>query len=272
MSADLDPRGFSACAAAGRTALGLIVKQARNVDIAVAAAACGYDVLYLDLQHSCMSVENAGQICVTALGQGITPWVRVGLNDYAAVLRLLDAGAMGIVFPDVRSAQEARAAVQLCRFAPLGQRSSAARAPQFGYRAVPAADARQWLDAHTAVVVMIESLEGLRQVDAIAAEPGVGMVHVGCGDLAADMGLGSDRDHPALFEALQTIQAACARAGCHFGVGGFSATGGAALARALALRPAFITAGNEWSLMLSAMESRAQDLRDQLNPPQRKTL
>ncbi len=267
MSANLDLTGFSACVATGDTALGLIVKQVRSVDIAVAAAGCGYDVIYLDLQHSCMPVDAAAQICIAALAQGVTPWVRVGHGDHASVLRMLDAGAMGIVFPDVRTAAQARAAVQLCRFPPLGQRSSAARWPQFGYRAMPADQARDWLDDNTAVIVMVESPEALSNVDAVAAEPGVTMVHVGCGDLAAEMGLGADRDQPALFEALKTIQAACQRAGCHFGVGGFSATGGAALERVLAMRPAFVTAGNEWSLMVATMESRAQDLRKKLNRP-----
>lgn len=256
--------GFSARVADGGTALGLMVKQARSGDIAVAAAGCGFDVIYLDLQHSCISVDAAAQICITALAQGITPWVRVGHGDEASVLRMLDAGAMGIVFPDVRSAAEARAAVQLCRFPPLGQRSSAARWPQFGYRAMPTVQARQWLDEHTAVIVMIESPEALQHVEDIAAEPGVTMLHVGCGDLAAEMGLSGDRDQPALFTALESVQAACRRAGCHFGIGGFSATGGAALDRVLAMRPAFMTAGNEWSLMLSAMESRTKDLRTKL--------
>lgn len=252
---------FAARVSARETALGLIVKQARSADISAAAAGCGYDVVYLDLQHSCMPVDIAAQICVAAIAQGVTPWVRVGEGDAATVLRLLDAGAMGIVFPDIRTAEQASAAARLCRFPPMGHRSSAARWPQFGYRAVSAPQARAWLDKNTAVIVMVESLAGLANVKAIASVPGVSMVHVGCGDLAAEMGIVGDRDDLALFEALECIRSACSDAGCRFGVGGFSATSGAALDRVLALRPDFLTAGNEWSLMLQAMGARTQDLR-----------
>ena len=76
--------------AAGRLGLAMIVKQVRSVDIALAAKACGYDAVYVDLEHSVIPENDAAAICITALHAGITPLVRVPSHDAHHANRLIE--------------------------------------------------------------------------------------------------------------------------------------------------------------------------------------
>ena len=126
--------------AAGRLGVALLVQKVHSVDIALAARTCGFDALSVDLEHSVIPEAAAAQICITAMQVGVTPLVRVPSHAAHHANRLLDAGACGIVAPHVNTAEEARAIVQACRFAPQGQRSVAGNWPHLGYRHCPAGD------------------------------------------------------------------------------------------------------------------------------------
>ncbi|MFC7691542.1 aldolase/citrate lyase family protein [Paeniroseomonas aquatica] len=101
---------------------------------------------------------------------------------------LLDNGVSGIVFPDVNTAAEARLAVAAGRFGPLGRRSVTGGYPWFDYQGVPPAEALPAIEAATLLACMIETREGVRNVEAIAAVPGIDVIHVGMNDLLTDMG------------------------------------------------------------------------------------
>ena len=87
----------------GELALTLMVRHARTVDIALAAKLCGFDGLFFDLQHSVIPEHEVSQMAVAAMNVGVAPIVRVPEKDYAAALRMLDNGALGIIMPSLRS-------------------------------------------------------------------------------------------------------------------------------------------------------------------------
>ena len=106
------------------------VNQLRTPNIAMIAAACGFDAVYIDLEHNPTSLETAAGVCVAALGMGITPIARVTSHDPHDATRILDCGAQGVMVPHVQNAAEARAIIEACLCAegpPLGirQRSTA---------------------------------------------------------------------------------------------------------------------------------------------------
>src|SRR5438552_2679708 len=103
----------------GRLALGLGLRQARTVDIASAAATCGFDWLFIDMEHNAMSVDAAAQIAAAAPGMGVTPIVRVPGHEHYHATRLLDNGAQGIVAPHVDDAAQARRIAEACLYPPL---------------------------------------------------------------------------------------------------------------------------------------------------------
>lgn len=250
--------------AAGRLGLALIVQKTTSVDIAVAAPACGFDALSIDLEHSVIPEAAAAQICLTALHTGITPLVRVPAHDAHCANRMLDAGALGIIAPHVESADEARAIVAACKFAPRGTRSTTTAWPHFGYCAHDVNDARaarSALDAATMVVVMLESPQAIERAADIAAVPGVDIVHVGAVDLCDALGIPGRVDDARAIACFERAIAACRAHGKVAGIGGVAGQTEVAR-RVVAMGARFLTAGIDWDLMLGAARQRVTALRE----------
>jgi staphyloferrin B biosynthesis citrate synthase len=205
---------------AGDVALGLIVRMARSGDIARVAKATGHEFIFIDGQHSLFSLETIGHIAQVALGIGVAPLVRVRSCDDPSTSLILDNGATGVIFPDVSSADDARHAVDACKFAPVGKRSVSGGYPNFDFRAVPISQAIAALNDSTLVVCMIETAEGLENVEAIAAVDGVDVVHVGCNDLLAAMGLPGQFGCAQIVAAIDRVITAAKRHGKFAGLGG----------------------------------------------------
>jgi 2-keto-3-deoxy-L-rhamnonate aldolase RhmA len=205
---------------AGDVALGMIVRLSRSGDIARIAKATGHDFIFIDGQHSLFSLETIGHIAQVALGIGVAPLVRVKGCDDPATSLILDNGATGIVFPDVNTADDARRAVAACRFPPVGRRSVSGGYPNFDFRAVPLSQAVPALEDATLVVCMIETEQGLENVEAIAAVDGVDVVHVGCNDLLTAMKLPGQFGCPQIVAAIERVIAAAIAAGKYAGLGG----------------------------------------------------
>jgi staphyloferrin B biosynthesis citrate synthase len=173
---------------AGKVALGMNIRLARSGDIARIAKSTGHDFIFIDGQHAIFSLETISHISQVALGCGITPLVRVRSVDDQDVQVLLDSGVMGIVYPDVNTAAEARRAVNRAKFPPIGKRSAAGAYPIFDYRPVPMGQMVSALNESTLVVCMIETPEGVKNVDEIAKVDGVDVIHIGANDLLTAMG------------------------------------------------------------------------------------
>lgn len=247
--------------AAGRLGLAMLVQKMQGVEIALAARECGFDAINIDLEHSVIPESAAAQICVTALQVGVTPLVRVPSLDGHYASRLLDAGACGIVAPHVETADQARALVQACRFAPQGRRSVAGSWPHLGYRSWPADEVRRIFNAATTVVVMLETPEAISNADAIAAVPGVDILHVGSTDLCELLGIAGRFADPALERCFVQVIAACRRYGKVAGAGGLA--GSPEVVRAMVRKGVrFVTAGIEWDFLMTAARQRAALLRE----------
>lgn len=205
---------------AGDLALGMILRLSRTGEVARIAKTSGHDFLFIDIQHSIYSLETISHIAQTALGCGVTPMVRVrGVND-PDVSVLLDGGVMGIVFPDVNTADDARRGVDRCKFAPVGKRSVTTGYSVFNYASVPLKVSVPLMNENTLVVCMIETREGVRNAEAIAAVEGVDVLLVGTNDLLADMGKPGQFGDPEVMEAIAHCTRAALRHGKYAGVGG----------------------------------------------------
>jgi 2-keto-3-deoxy-L-rhamnonate aldolase RhmA len=121
----------------GDLSLGVGLRQSRTSDIGKIMATCGYDWLFIDMEHNSMSVDIASQISVAAQDAGITPIVRVPDFAHHHATRVLDCGAMGIVFPHVDDAKTAKKLVSYCLFPPHGHRSMTGALPQLNFEQLP---------------------------------------------------------------------------------------------------------------------------------------
>jgi 2-keto-3-deoxy-L-rhamnonate aldolase RhmA len=244
---------------ANQLALGLIVRSSRSGDVARIARTSGHDFLFIDVQHSIFSLETIGHIAQVALGCGVAPFVRARSCRDPDIPVLLDCGVTGIVVPDVNTADDARVAVRTCKFAPIGERSVTTGYPIFNFQPVSMKDAIPLLNANTLVVCMIESLEGLRNIDAIAAVKGVDVLHVGLTDMLADMGKPGAYGDSLAMEAVARITEAALAHGKYAGVGGDNDP--ARQAEFIRQGVRFISTQSDGALMLAAASRVAGDLR-----------
>lgn len=205
---------------AGGVALGMTVRMGHSGDIVRLAKTTGHDFIFIDGQHSLFNLETIGHMAQVALGCGVSAYARVrGVGDPDVPL-LLDNGITGIIFPDVGTADDARRAVAAAKFAPVGRRSVCGGYPHFDYRSVPLKEAVPALNDAALVICMIETVEGLENVEAIAAVEGVDVVHVGSNDLLVNMGKAGQFDDPAIVEAQDRVIAAAKAHGRFAGCGG----------------------------------------------------
>lgn len=196
--------------------------------VAETIASAGYDYVCVDLQHGAVDYSDAVHMLQAISGQGATPIARVPANDAATIGKVLDAGALGVVVPLVNNAEEAARAVAACRYPPLGGRS-------YGpVRAATVMSSRDVADLNQVVVaVMVETREGLENVEEIAATPGLDAIYVGPADLALALDLppAYERPEAAHIEAIDTIRRACERHGV---IAGVHCVGGEMAARRMA--------------------------------------
>lgn len=228
------------------------------------AAAAGFDALYVDLEHSAISVDDASAICAAAPGFGITPLVRVPEGDLGMASRLLDNGAMGVILPHVETAARASDLADASLFPPRGKRSAAGATVHLGFTGGGQAEIAALLNTLTLSTIMIETEQGVANADAIAAVPGIDMVMVGTNDLSAAMGVPGQLDAPSVREACRTVAEACARHGKTFALGGVR--GDATLAARYAdMGARFIIAGMDATYMMAAATADAAAIRAALD-------
>lgn len=152
----------------------------------------GFDALCVDLQHGTSEMNDVLPMLQAISQTDTAPVVRVAWNDPAPIMRALDLGAYGIIVPLVNTAEEAAMAVAACRYPPVGMRSSGPiRAVHYG-----GADYGTKANDEIVVMAMIETKEGIANLDAICATPGLDAVYIGPADLSFALGLAPRADNP----------------------------------------------------------------------------
>lgn len=204
---------------AGELVLFMGVNQMRTPNVAMIAAACGFDGVYIDLEHNPTSLEMAAAICVAALGLGITPIARVSSRDPHDATRILDCGAQGVMVPHVSTVAEAQTVVESCRYPPLGHRSASGSGLALGYAARSQSEVNAFLNEQTLLIAMLETPEAIANADAIAAVEGIDIIHIGSTDLSTDMGIPGQYKHVRMREAYEATAKAARAHGKWMGVG-----------------------------------------------------
>jgi 4-hydroxy-2-oxoheptanedioate aldolase len=174
-------------------------------------AHCGFDCLTIDMQHGLIDYGMAVTMLQAISTTDCVPLARVPWNDPAAIMKLLDAGAYGIICPMIGTAQEAEAFAAACRYPPDGIRSYGPKRAML----YAGADYPAQANAEILAIAMIETADGLANVDAIAAVPGVDALYVGPADLSLALGREQrmDQTDPVMVDAIATVLAAARRHG-----------------------------------------------------------
>jgi 4-hydroxy-2-oxoheptanedioate aldolase len=247
--------------ARGEIVASMTVRLARSIEIARLAKTAGFDTLYVDVEHSSLSLETTSQICIAAMEIGIAPFVRVPSTRPEHVSRALDTGALGVIAPHIRSAAEAREVVASAKFPPYGERSMGGGLPHLHYRSFPAAEANAAMNEATMVVVQFETADAVERADEIVAVEGVDLVLIGTNDLLADLGLPGQYEHERVREVYSRTIAACRKHGKHVGVGGL-ATRPKLAAEFVRMGARYVSAGTDLAFLLAESTARARQVHE----------
>jgi 2-keto-3-deoxy-L-rhamnonate aldolase RhmA len=196
------------------------VRMARTVNIVALASAAGYHGFYVDLQHSSISIDTAAQIFQTALHSDVTAFVRVPSLEPGLIGRVLDAGAQGILAPDIRSAEDAKRLVHAALIAPKGDRSVGGGIPNPRFRGVPAEELSVRINDATLLIAMVETPDAVEEAEAIAGVDGIDAIQIGTNDFTTAMGLPGQFTHARVQDAYKRIIAGCAAHGKPLIIGG----------------------------------------------------
>ncbi len=177
--------------------------------LAEVLAMSGSDAIILEAEHAPMNeaqIEDVVRACEIG---GAPPLCRVPGIDPAFILRVLDAGIMGVVVPHIRTADDAAAVVAAVKYPPMGHRGSGtARAA--GYGAISRDTYVAAANAETMVILMIEEPEAVDHIEAIAAVDGVDCLFIGRGDLSLTLGVKpSDPTLEAMVDQVLAAAGAC---------------------------------------------------------------
>ena len=239
--------------------LGVGLRQTRTADIGKIMSTCGYDWLFIDMEHNSMDIDIASQISVAAQDAGITPIVRVPDFAHHHATRVLDCGAMGIVFPHVDDATTAQRLVSNCLYPPKGHRSMTGVLPQLDFKQKPIAEVAKLINDNMLIVIMLESPEAISNVDSIAAVEGVDVILIGTNDLCMEMGIPGDYNNPKVKEAYSKVIEACKKYGKTPGMGGVYNE--ELMSEYIGMGMKFILSGSDLSFMMQSASQRSNKLR-----------
>jgi 2-keto-3-deoxy-L-rhamnonate aldolase RhmA len=208
----------------GRPLIGTLLTMGLPI-VAEMLSRCGFDWLWIDMEHSPLSLEQVQQM-IQAKDANVPAFVRIPANDDVWIKRVLDLGADGIIVPQVKAAAEAVRAVAAAKYPPVGTRSAGiSRAHQFGMRF---ADYVQEANAHTLVLLQVEHVDGVRNIDEITRVAGVDAIIIGPYDLSGSFGkLGQIQD-PEVQTAITSVFQTCKQNGMPIGIFALQAAQGEA--------------------------------------------
>ncbi len=189
----------------GKPVIGATITVA-SVDVAAQAANMGFDFLWIEMEHSPVSLETVRNMVLATRGLKAIPFTRVPVNELWTAKRALDAGSLGVVFPFTSTPELARQAVAACRYPPVGKRGAGPGLASFRWAGPESY--YDFADRNVMVIIIIEESRAVDQIEAIAATPGIDVMFIGTNDLSFSLGLRGDANHPKAKEAIVKIVAA----------------------------------------------------------------
>ncbi len=175
-------------------------------EVAAQLANMGFDFLWIETEHSPITLETLRNMILATRGLKAVPIARVPVNELWTAKRVLDEGSLGVIFPFTSTPELARQAVAACKYPPEGARGFGPGLAGFRWPA-PEGYVR-FANRNVIVVTIIEQARAVDQIEEIASVPGIDVLFIGVNDLSYSLGLGGRQNEPKLQEAIAKIVAA----------------------------------------------------------------
>jgi len=169
----------------------------------------GFDFVYIDAEHSTVSLESLPSMIIASELSGMATLVRVPDNDATYVRKVLEVGADGVIVPHINTRQEAESAVQSARFPPEGIRGfgGLVRSSGFNIPQMSMSEYTRRSNEGVTVVAQIEEREAVENIEEITGVEGVDAVLLGPSDLSLSMGVPGQFQSPELVRSVDRVMA-----------------------------------------------------------------
>lgn len=228
-------------------------------EVAASLAATEFDFLWVEMEHSAITLETAREMILATRGLKAIPITRVPVNQPWLAKRVLDIGSFGVVFPFSSTRQLVEQAVASCKYPPAGIRgySPGLAAARWG---MSASSYVQAANDNVLVIPIIEEKQAVENIEEIAAVPGIDVLFIGANDLSFSYGVGGELDHPLVVAAVDRVLAAAKRNGVPVG---YPSGSPAEIQKMIERGIRFFQAGNDLGLM---RQSATEIFRQLLKP------
>jgi 2-keto-3-deoxy-L-rhamnonate aldolase RhmA len=242
----------------GQVAYGTSLGDWLDPELPVLLHAAGLEFFFIDTEHSSTSYEQIKSLCRTARSFGLVPLVRVTENATSLITRAFDVGAMGVIVPRVNSADEARRAIDAMKYPPIGHRGYGLGSIVTDLQPRSAQEEVDSANRESLVVMMIESREGVEEVEKIAAVPQVDVLFIGPYDLSLSLGIVEQFENPIFWNAIEKIVNAAKKSNIAVGL----QSGNIALLKKLRdMGATFLICGSETSMLLDSYKKALATLK-----------
>jgi len=204
-------------AATRRAKFGTVLIELASPGIGHILKAAGAQFVFLDMEHSGFGFDTVKQLLRYMEAAELPAFVRVPSRHYHHIARALDMGAEGIMTPMAGTAEEARRIAAHAKYPPLGNRGVALGIAHDRYAPGAPVTKMRAANRHVAVFLLIETRQGLENVEEIAATDGIDGLWIGHFDLSTSLGIPGRFDHPDFLAAVDRVARACARHKKSFG-------------------------------------------------------
>jgi 2-keto-3-deoxy-L-rhamnonate aldolase RhmA len=198
---------------AGETLYGTMVFELLGPGLPQILKQAGASFVFYDMEHSGFSIDEIKTQLALCRGLDLVPLVRPPDTSYPHTARLLDLGAMGLLFQMCETPEQAEELVRSTRYPPEGRRGAMFGGAHDDYGTETVPEVMEGAHDRTMVCVLIESERGVANAEEIMSVPGVDVAHLGHGDLSLSLGVPGDTRHPKMQAGIDHILEACERHG-----------------------------------------------------------
>ena len=201
----MKPNRVRLTAAEGRVPFGHMLMEFDTPGIAKLCEFAALDFVLIDMEHGPFSIGQVAQLIARFKATAASPIVRIPASEYHFVARVMDAGAHGIMAPNVRTPEQARLLNNAMRYAPAGNRGLGLGVSQTDFILPDPVTYMEQANASNVLICQIESVTAMRNLEGIASEPGVDCLWVGHYDLTQSMGIVGQFHHPDFLAAMRQV-------------------------------------------------------------------
>jgi len=185
--------------------MGTMLEELEGPKLVKVLAESGFDFFFIDCEHGAYSLESVSNMIMASDFSRIIPFVRVAEIRKEAVLKVLDLGTGGIMFPAIKTAKEAKEAVRLSKYKPRGNRGYATFKYYSNYNTGHPAEILEEANKGLILIMQIETREAVGCISDIAGVEGVDALLVGPGDLSLSYGHTGEPRHPEVVSAIEKV-------------------------------------------------------------------